>query len=57
MEATGVVPEGRITPECLGLWNEEQEGPLREIVQFAHSQGQKIGIQLGHGAYSITVSS
>lgn len=50
MEATAVVPQGRITPEDSGLWNEAQEAPLRQIVQFAHSQNQKIGIQLAHGA-------
>lgn len=48
VEATSVVPEGRITPEDSGLWQDSQIEPLRKIVEFAHSQGQKIGIQLGH---------
>ncbi|KAJ5353524.1 FMN-linked oxidoreductase [Penicillium brevicompactum] len=48
IEATGVLPEGRITPGCLGLWKDSQIAPLKEVVDFAHSQGQKIGIQLGH---------
>ena len=48
MEATGVVPEGRISTACLGLWNEEQELRLIPIVEFAHSMGTKIGIQLAH---------
>jgi len=48
MEATGVVPEGRISVDCLGLWNEEQETALKPIVEFAHSQGSKIAIQLAH---------
>lgn len=48
MEAAGVVPEGRISTKCLGLWNDEQVERLRPIVQFAHSQGTKIGIQLAH---------
>lgn len=48
IEATAVLPEGRITPEDSGLWSEEQVEPLRQIVEFAHTQGQKIGIQLGH---------
>lgn len=47
IEATGVIPEGRITPGCLGLWKDSQFGPLK-VVDFAHTQGQKIGIQLGH---------
>jgi 2,4-dienoyl-CoA reductase-like NADH-dependent reductase (Old Yellow Enzyme family) len=48
VEATAVTPEGRITPEDSGLWKDSQIEPLRKIVEFAHSQGQKIGIQLGH---------
>ena len=48
IEATAVTPEGRITPEDSGLWTDEQIGPLKRIVDFAHSQNQKIGIQLAH---------
>ncbi|EKV15578.1 2,4-dienoyl-CoA reductase [Penicillium digitatum] len=48
IEATSVVPEGRITPGCVGLWRDSQIAPLKQVVEFAHSQGQKIGIQLGH---------
>ena len=38
VEATAVSPEGRITPEDLGIWNDEQVGPLRRITQFIESQ-------------------
>ncbi|KAI1415703.1 FMN-linked oxidoreductase [Hypoxylon sp. FL1857] len=48
VEATGVTPNGRITPEDVGLWKDSQIAPLKRIVDFAHSQGQKIGIQLAH---------
>ena len=48
VEATAVTLEGRITPEDSGLWSDEQIEPLRRIVQFAHSQNQKIAIQLVH---------
>ncbi|KAK7744041.1 NADH-dependent flavin oxidoreductase [Diatrype stigma] len=48
VEATAVQPEGRITPQDLGLWEDGQVEPLRRIVEFAHSQNQKIGIQLAH---------
>ena len=48
VEATSVTPEGRITPEDSGLWQDSQMLPLKQIVEFAHSQGQKIGIQLAH---------
>ncbi|KAF9447222.1 FMN-linked oxidoreductase [Macrolepiota fuliginosa MF-IS2] len=48
VEATAVLPEGRISPEDVGLWSDEHIAPLSQIVQFAHSQSQKIGIQLAH---------
>lgn len=48
IEATAVVPEGRITPEDVGLWKDSQIAPIAKIVEFAHSQGQKIAIQLAH---------
>lgn len=48
VEATAVVPEGRITPQDSGLWKDSQIEPLRRIVEFAHSQNQKIAIQLAH---------
>ncbi|KAI9872767.1 MAG: hypothetical protein M1830_001215 [Pleopsidium flavum] len=48
VEATSVTAEGRITPEDSGLWKDSQIEPLIRIVEFAHSQGQNIGIQLGH---------
>jgi 2,4-dienoyl-CoA reductase-like NADH-dependent reductase (Old Yellow Enzyme family) len=48
VEATSVTPEGRITPEDSGLWKDSQIAPLADVVTFAHSQNQKIMIQLGH---------
>ena len=48
VEATAVTAEGRITPEDSGLWKDSQIEPLKKIAEFAHSQGQKIGIQLSH---------
>ncbi|KAG7099587.1 hypothetical protein E1B28_001417 [Marasmius oreades] len=48
MEATAVVPEGRIAPEDAGLWTDTQIAPLKRIINFAHAQGVKIGIQLAH---------
>ncbi|THH32909.1 hypothetical protein EUX98_g1240 [Antrodiella citrinella] len=48
VEATAVLPEGRITPEDAGLWSDAHIAPWRRIVDFAHSQNQKIGIQLAH---------
>jgi 2,4-dienoyl-CoA reductase-like NADH-dependent reductase (Old Yellow Enzyme family) len=48
IEATAVLPEGRITPEDAGLWKDSQIAPLKQFVDFAHSQGQKVMIQLAH---------
>lgn len=48
IEATAVQGCGRITPEDLGIWKDSQIEPLKRITEFAHSQNQKIGIQLAH---------
>ena len=47
-EATAVEPEGRISPEDTGLWNDEQQEAWARIVQFVHGQGATAGIQLAH---------
>lgn len=47
-EATAVVPEGRISYADLGIWKDEHTVKLKEIVDFVHSQGSKIGVQLAH---------
>lgn len=48
-EMTCVSADARITPGCLGLWNETQADAFRRIVDFVHQQTPaKIGIQLGH---------
>ncbi|KAK0186348.1 NADH:flavin oxidoreductase/NADH oxidase [Armillaria mellea] len=48
VEAAAVVPEGRITPNDLGIWSDDHIAPLAAIVEFAHSQNQKIAIQIAH---------
>ena len=48
VEATGVVPEGRISIGCPGIWNNELAEGFKPIVDFAHSMGSKMGIQLAH---------
>ena len=47
VEATGVTPEGRISPHCLGLWDDAQIEPLRRITRFIESQGSVAGIHSG----------
>ncbi|MEG3133429.1 NADH:flavin oxidoreductase/NADH oxidase [Rouxiella sp. T17] len=48
VEATAVSPEGRITPGCLGLWNENQAEKLAQIAKEIKAAGAIPGIQIGH---------
>jgi 2,4-dienoyl-CoA reductase-like NADH-dependent reductase (Old Yellow Enzyme family) len=48
VEATGVAPEGRITPGCLGLWGEKHIEPLARIAKFVKAHGAVAGIQIAH---------
>jgi anthraniloyl-CoA monooxygenase len=48
-EMTCVTPDARITPGCLGLWNEEQAAQWKRLVNFVHTNSAaKVGVQLGH---------
>lgn len=47
-EATAVQARGRISPDDAGLWLDAQIPGWQRHVQFAHSQNQKIAIQLAH---------
>jgi 2,4-dienoyl-CoA reductase-like NADH-dependent reductase (Old Yellow Enzyme family) len=47
-EATGVLPEGRISPQDLGIWMDDHIEPLARIVRFVHGQGSVAGMQLAH---------
>ena len=48
VEATGVSPEGRISPQDLGLWNDTQVDAFRRLTDFLRSQGTVPGVQLAH---------
>ncbi|AJP56381.1 NADH:flavin oxidoreductase [Pandoraea vervacti] len=48
VEATAVSPEGRITPGCTGLWNDEQATGMARIAAAIKSHGAVPGIQIGH---------
>ena len=48
IEATAVLPNGGITPQCPGLWSEVQAKKLKEVVATLHALGAKAGIQLAH---------
>lgn len=47
-EATAVSPEGRISPDDLGIWKDAHIEKLQQIVTFVHGQDAHIGIQLAH---------
>jgi anthraniloyl-CoA monooxygenase len=48
-EMTCVSPEGRISPGCTGMWNEDHVAAWKRIVDFVHANSKtKICLQLGH---------
>ena len=47
-EAAAVLPEGRISPQDLGIWKDEHMEMLNRIVRFIHEQGSIAGMQLAH---------
>ncbi|NTV39057.1 MAG: NADH:flavin oxidoreductase/NADH oxidase [Demequinaceae bacterium] len=47
-EATAVLPDGRITPWCTGIWNDEQRDAWARITEFIKGQGAVPAIQLQH---------
>ena len=50
-EATAVLPEGRISPQDLGIWADEHIEMLSRIVSFIHEQGSIAGMQLAHAGH------
>jgi 2,4-dienoyl-CoA reductase-like NADH-dependent reductase (Old Yellow Enzyme family) len=48
VEASSVSPEGRISPDDMGIWSEAQRDAFRPITQFIREQGAVPGIQLAH---------
>lgn len=47
-EAAAVTPEGRISPQDLGVWSEKHFEPLERVTRFIDQQGSIAGIQLAH---------
>lgn len=56
-EATAVSPEGRISPDDLGIWKDEHIEKLKEITAFIEEQGSVPGIQLAHAGRKASTSS
>ncbi|EKE84780.1 NADH:flavin oxidoreductase/NADH oxidase [Idiomarina xiamenensis] len=48
VEATAVSPEGRITPACTGLWQDEQIAGMAKVAEQIKAAGAVAGIQIGH---------
>src|SRR5215471_12254569 len=47
-EAAAVSPDGRISPQDLGIYDEGHVAGLARIVRFVHAQHSLAGIQLAH---------
>ena len=54
VEAAGVIPEGRITDECLGLWEDAQAEGMRRLVEAVHAAGTPIALQINHAGRKST---
>ncbi len=56
-EATAISPEGRISPDDLGIWKDEHIEGLKRITTFLEAQGTVPGIQLAHAGRKASNSS
>ncbi len=56
-EATAVQPEGRISPQDLGIWNDGHVEGLKKLNEQIHTYGAKTGIQLAHAGRKAEVDS
>jgi 2,4-dienoyl-CoA reductase-like NADH-dependent reductase (Old Yellow Enzyme family) len=56
VEATGVAPEGRITPGCLGIWSDPHAEALARIAALIKQHGAVAGIQIGHAGRKASAS-
>ena len=48
VEATAVAPEGRITPGCTGIWNDDLAQAFVPVVKAIKAAGSVPGIQIAH---------
>ncbi|MFZ7822809.1 NADPH dehydrogenase NamA [Priestia sp. 40] len=55
VEASAVVPQGRISAQDLGIWNDEQRDGLTKLVTQLKENGAKTAIQLAHAGRKATV--
>ncbi|MEH6988837.1 NADPH dehydrogenase NamA [Cytobacillus firmus] len=55
LEATAVTPQGRISPQDLGIWNDDHIAGLKELTGLMKEHGASPGIQLAHAGRKATV--
>lgn len=56
-EAAAVTPDGRISPEDLGIWSDNHIPPLARIFRFIAEQGAIPGMQLAHAGRKASTSA
>ncbi len=56
-EATAVSPEGRISPEDLGIWKDEHIPMFKQITRFINEHGAVAGVQLAHAGRKASFQS
>jgi len=56
-EAAATSPEGRISPDDLGIWKDEHIEGLRKITTFIKANGAEAGIQLAHAGRKASTAS
>jgi 2,4-dienoyl-CoA reductase-like NADH-dependent reductase (Old Yellow Enzyme family) len=56
-EATAVSPEGRISPEDLGIWDDAHVEKYKQITTFIQAQNAFPGIQLAHAGRKASTSA
>jgi len=56
-EAAAITPEGRISPDDLGIWSDEHAEAFIPVVDFIKAQGSIAGIQLAHAGRKASVSA
>ncbi|WP_099360634.1 NADPH dehydrogenase NamA [Fredinandcohnia onubensis] len=56
VEATAVTPQGRISPQDLGIWSDDHVPGLKKLVEMIKAYGSKTSIQIAHAGRKATVT-
>lgn len=57
VEATAVTPEGRISPDDMGIWSDDHIGSFKRLSDFVKEQGAVSGIQIAHAGRKGSVAA